>query len=77
VAKIKLKIISLSQNADNVKENTMIVENISELIQHIESKYPQEYYAFNIFLKGKTVDDKSKNLHDGDEVIIVPIMSGS
>lgn len=54
----------------------MTVENISDIIQQIEQMYPQDYYAFNIFLNGKTVDDKSKNLHDGDEVIIIPIMSG-
>lgn len=76
MAKIKLKVIGLPQSAEVTKEDTMNVENIWGIIQRIESKYPSDYYTLNIFLNGISVNDKLKNLHDGDEVVIVPIMSG-
>ncbi|MCJ7769992.1 MoaD/ThiS family protein [Candidatus Bathyarchaeota archaeon] len=77
MAKIKLKILGSLQRADIAKEDTLNVENISEIIQRIESRYPQDYYfTYDIFLNGISVADKSKNLRDGDEVVIVPIMSG-
>ena len=78
MAKVKLKIRGLSQTVNNLKEDTINVENIWEIIQRIESKYPRDYYTFAIFLNGISVreNDESKSLRDGDEVVLVPIFSG-
>lgn len=76
MAKIKLKIIGLPKNVDTAREDIVNVENIQEIIQSLESKYPQDYYTFNIFLNGINIADKPKNLQDGDEVVIFPIMTG-
>lgn len=54
----------------------MKAENIQEIIQRLETKYPPDYYTFAIFLNGTSVDDKSRSLRDGDEVVIAPVMSG-
>jgi molybdopterin converting factor small subunit len=76
VAKIKLKIVGLPQKADIAKESIINANNTQEIIQSIETKYPEGYYTFNIFVNSVSVDTKPKELHDGDEVIIVPVMSG-
>ena len=76
MAKIRLKIRGLPKTAGFLEEDTVNVENIMEIIQRIESRYPRDYYTFAIFLNGVSVDDESKSLRDGDEVILVPIMSG-
>lgn len=76
MAKIKLKIMGLPQRANTTREDTVNVENIQEIIHRLESKYPQDYYTFNIFLNGANVNGKSKTLRDGDEVVIFPIMTG-
>ena len=76
MAKIRLKIIGLSQGAEKAKEDTINVKDLGEILQRLELKYPQDYYTFNIFLNGILVDDTSKTLHNGDEVAIIPIMSG-
>lgn len=76
MAVIKLKIVGFPQKADILQESTIKAENIQEIIQHLETKYPPDYYTFAIFLNGKSVDDKSRNVRDGDEVVIAPVMSG-
>jgi len=78
VAKVKLKIRGLSQTANILKEDTINAENIWEIIQRIESKYPRDYYTFAIFLNGISVkeNDGSKSLRDGDKVVLIPIFSG-
>jgi molybdopterin converting factor small subunit len=76
VAQVKLKVMGLPERAGFLEETALNAKNIWEIIQHIESRYPFDYYTFAILLNGVHVDDKSKNLHDGDEVVIVPIMSG-
>ena len=68
--------MGLSERADISKEDTIDVENIREIIQRLELEYPQDYYSYNIFVNGITLDEKSRNLRDGDEVVIVPILSG-
>ena len=76
VARIKLRIVGLPQKADTAKESFTNANNTQEIIQSIETKYPEGYYTFNIFVNGVGLDTKSKDLHDGDEVVIVPVMSG-
>lgn len=76
MAEVKLKIVGFPQKADILQESIINAKNIQEIIQRIESKYPPDYYSYTIFLNGKTADDKSRNLSDGDEVVVVPIMSG-
>ena len=76
MAEIKLRIAGFPQKADILQESIINAENLRQIIQHIESKYPPDYYSFAIFLNGISADDKSKNLSDGDEVVVVPIMSG-
>ena len=76
MAEVKLKIVGFPQKTDILQESVINAENMREIIQHIESKYPPDYYTFTIFLNGISADDKSKNLRDGDEVVVVPIMSG-
>jgi molybdopterin converting factor small subunit len=76
VAEVKLRIVGFPQNSDIPQESIINAESIQEIIQHIESKYPPDYYSFAIFLNGISADSKSKNLSDGDEVVVVPIMSG-
>jgi molybdopterin converting factor small subunit len=76
MAKIKLKIIGLPQRVETTGEDTIDAENLWDVLLCVESKYPQDYYSLNIFLNGVSVDDKSKSLRDGDDVVIIPIMSG-
>jgi molybdopterin converting factor small subunit len=76
MAKIKLKIVGFPQKADTAKESIINANSTQEIIQSIETKYPEGHYTFNIFVNGVSVDTKPKELHDGDEVIIVPVMSG-
>lgn len=77
VAKIKLRIIGSLQIGDISEDGSTKVENISEIIKRIESRFPQDhYFNYDIFLNGIKVEEKSKSLSDGDEVVIVPIMSG-
>jgi len=76
VAEIKLRIVGFPQKADILHESTMKAENIREIIQHLETKYPPDYYSFAIFLNGTSVDDKSRSLRDGDEVVVAAVMSG-
>ena len=77
MAKVKLTVIGSLQIDDIAIEGIVNVEDISEIIQKIESKYPQDhYFNFNIFLNGIGVIDKSKKLVDGDEVVLIPVMSG-
>ena len=76
MAEIKLRIVGFPQRADTLQENVINAENLGEIVQHVESRYPPDYYSFAIFLNGTSADDKSRNLCDGDEVVIVPIMSG-
>ena len=76
MAEIKLRIAGFPQKADILQESIINAENLREIIQHIESKYPPDYYSFAIFLNGISANGKSKILSDGDEVVVVPIMSG-
>ena len=78
MAKVKLRIVGSLQTIDVSREDTIDVESIAEIIRQIESRYPQDhYFNFNVFLNGISVSDKSqKSLIDGDEVVIVPVMSG-
>ena len=75
MAEVKLRIVGFPQKEDILQESTINAESIQEIIQQIETKYPPDY-SFTIFLNGTSADDKSKNLSDGDEVVVVPIMSG-
>jgi molybdopterin converting factor small subunit len=76
VARIKLRIVCLPQKADTAKESMIDANNTQEIIRSIETKYPEGYYTLKIFVNGMNVDTKSMDLNDGDEVVIVPIMSG-
>lgn len=76
MAEVKLRIVGFPQKADILQESIINAENIQEIIQRIESKYPLDYYSFAIFVNGISAESKSKNLSDGDEVVVVPIMSG-
>jgi molybdopterin converting factor small subunit len=76
LAKVKLKVVGLPEKTDILQESTMDAENIQEIIQHVESKYPPDYYSYTIFLNGTSIDDKKRKLIDGDEVVVIPIMSG-
>ena len=76
MARIKLKIAGLPEKTDILQESIINAENIQEIIQRIESKYPPDYYSYTIFLNGTNADDKSRKLSDGDEIVVIPIMSG-
>lgn len=78
MAKVRLRIVGSLQTIDVGGVETVDVESIVEIIRQIESRYPQDhYFNFNVFLNGISVSDKSqKSLIDGDEVVIVPVMSG-
>jgi molybdopterin converting factor small subunit len=76
VARIKLKIVGLPQEAYTAKESVINANSTLEIIQSIETRYPEGVYTFNIFVNGVSVDSKPKELHDGDEVIVVPVISG-
>ena len=76
MAKIKLKIVGFPEKPSTLQESTIDADNLQEIIQRIESKYPPDYYSYTIFLNGTSADDKSRRLNDGDEVVVIPIMSG-
>jgi molybdopterin converting factor small subunit len=76
VARIKLRIVGLPKEADTARESMIEADNTQEIIRSIETKYPEGYYTLKIFVNGMSVDTKSMDLNDGDEVIIFPIMSG-
>jgi len=76
VARIRLRIVGLPQDPDTAKESIINASNTQEIIRSIETKYPEAYYTLKIFVNGTSVDAHSMDLNDGDEVVIVPIMSG-
>jgi len=76
MAKIKLRIVGFPEKADIAQESIIEAENMQEIVHRIESKYPPDYYSYTIFLNGKSVIDKSERLSDGDEVVVIPVMSG-
>jgi molybdopterin converting factor small subunit len=76
MARIKLRIVGLPQKPDTAKESMIDANNTQEIIRSIETKYPEGYYTLKIFVNGMRVDSKSMDLNEGDEVVIVPIMSG-
>jgi molybdopterin converting factor small subunit len=76
VARIKLRIIGLLQKADTAEESIIDASNTQEIIRRLETKYPEGYYILKIIVNGVGVDAKSMDLNDGDEVVIVPILSG-
>jgi len=73
---IKLRIVGLPRVQAFTEEDELNVKDIQGIIDHIESRYPHDYYTFTIFLNGGRVDERSTDLHDGDEVVIIPTMSG-
>jgi len=76
MAKIKLQVKGSPQTQDSLEEDTVEVGNIAEIIQLLESRYPRDYYRYIIFLNGVKIDDESKSLQDGDEVVVTTILSG-
>lgn len=76
MAKVKLRIVGFPEKTDILQESIINASNIQEIIQRIESKYPPDYYSYTIFLNGKSVTDKLGKLSEGDEVLVIPIMSG-
>jgi len=76
MAKIKLQVKGSPQTQDSLEEDTVEVGNIAEIIQLLESRYPRDYYRYIIFLNGVKIDDESKSLQDGDQVVVTPILSG-
>lgn len=76
MAKVKLRIIGFSEKADILKESIIKARNMQEIIQRIEAKYPPDYYSYTIFLNGINTGSRSKELGDGDEIVVIPIMSG-
>ena len=76
MARIKLRIVGLPQKADAAKESVIDASNTQEIIRSIETKYPEGYYTLKILVNGIGLDTNSRDLNDGDEVVIVPIMSG-
>jgi len=76
VAEIKLRIVGFPHREEILQESTTRARSIQEIVQRLETEYPPDYYTFAIFLNGKSVDNKSTKLRDGDEVVIAPVMSG-
>jgi molybdopterin converting factor small subunit len=76
VARIKLRIIGLPEKADSAKESVIDASNTQEIIRSIETKYPEGTYTLKVIVNGVGVEAESMDLNDGDEVVIIPIMSG-
>jgi molybdopterin converting factor small subunit len=76
MAKIKLKIVGSNQTTNIQSEDTVNAEKLWEIIRRVELTYPRDYYTFSIFLNGVKENDESRSLHDGDEVVLVPVFSG-
>ena len=75
MAKVKLKIIGSFKLAGLSEGDIVNVENILEIIQR--QRLLNNYnYDYTIFLNGVSVEDESKSLRDGDEVVLVPIVAG-
>jgi len=74
--KISLRVKGLPQTEGFLEEETVNAENITTIIQLLESRYPRDYYRYIIFLNGVKVEDESKSLQDGDEVVVIPVLSG-
>ena len=76
MARIKLRIIGLPEKADSAKESVIDASNTQEIIRSIETKYPEGTYTLKVIVNGVGVEAESMDLNDGDEVVIIPIMSG-
>jgi len=74
--KIGLRVKGLPQAEGFLEEETVDAENIMAIAQILESRYPRDYYRYIIFLNGVKVEDESKILQDGDEVVVIPVLSG-
>ncbi len=78
MARIRLRVVGALQVAEANREEMLDAQDISEIIHRVEEKYPRDnYFSFNVFLNGISVDEKTKKaLADGDEVVVVPVMVG-
>ena len=75
MAKIKLKVV-VSQTVEGLKKGEPInAENVSEIVSS-QRRFDNYEYDYQVFLNGVKVDDDSKRLKDGDEVILISIAGG-
>jgi ATP sulfurylase len=75
MARVKLKVVGSPKVARLLEGDMINAENISEIVrrQRLLDNYE---YAYLIILNGTNTNDELKSLHDGDEVILVPIATG-
>jgi len=75
MVKVKLKVVGSLKVSGLVEGELVNAENVLEIVQH--QKLLDDYrFNYTIFLNGVNLDNESKQLYEGDEVILVPIMSG-
>lgn len=75
MVQIKLRIGGSPEVADLLEGDIVNTDRLSEIVRH--QKLLDNYaYDYLIFINGVSVDDDSKSLHDGDEVLLVPIAVG-
>ena len=76
MAKITLRIIGLPMTQDALEESSIDARNMRDVIRQIEYRYPRDYYTYIILLNGARIEDESLDLREGDQVVVVPVMSG-
>lgn len=76
MTQIKLRILGLPKTQSLTEEENINVESIEDILRHIESRYPKDYYSFTVLLNGIGINESSTSLSDGDEVVVIPAMSG-
>jgi molybdopterin converting factor small subunit len=74
-ARVKLKVVGSTKVAGLLEGDTINAENVSEIVRR-QRRLDNYEYTYLIILNGTNTNDQLKSLHDGDEVILVPIVAG-
>ncbi len=74
MAKIRLRLMG-SPGAEHPDE-AVEVKGVGEVLHRLELMYPPDYYTLAVLVNGKKVDESSITFQEGDEVTVIPVMSG-
>jgi molybdopterin converting factor small subunit len=74
-ARVKLKVVGSPKVAGLLEGDTINAENVSEIVRR-QRRLDNYEYTYLVILNGTNTNDQLKSLHDGDEVILVPIVAG-
>jgi molybdopterin converting factor small subunit len=75
MARVKLKVVGSPKKAGLLEGDTINAENALEVVRR-QRQLDNYEYDYLVYLNGARTNDELKSLHDGDEVVLVPIVTG-